>query len=163
MGSGLFRSAIKIRAACDAAMKEDLVKRFTWIAVPICLACVPSSPPPTPAPGWAALSDSERTVRIAHVAAIADRDGECHPSRETLNATTARWPDAHPEEVEAIACRRIWVGMSEGMLRASWGSPETVNRTVTSSVVSEQWVYHRAYPHDAYVYVENGVVTALQD
>lgn len=41
----------------------------------------------------------------------------------------------------------------------SWGEPETVNKTTYSWGTTEQWVY----PDNNYVYLENGVVTAVQE
>jgi hypothetical protein len=42
---------------------------------------------------------------------------------------------------------------------SNWGPPEEINRTITAFGTSEQWVYigYR------YIYLENGVVTAIQD
>lgn len=39
-----------------------------------------------------------------------------------------------------------------------WGKPQTVNRTVTSKGVHEQWVYRGGY-----LYFDNGVLTAIQN
>ncbi len=52
----------------------------------------------------------------------------------------------------------IYIGMSREMVRASWGDPRDINRSVGSWGVHEQWVYYRTY-----VYFENGVLTAWQD
>ena len=48
--------------------------------------------------------------------------------------------------------------MTKEMLYESWGMPNDINRTVGSWGVHEQCVYTSAY-----VYIENGVVTSLQD
>ena len=52
----------------------------------------------------------------------------------------------------------VRIGMSEKDLLISCGSPNEINRTVTSNGSSEQWVYSNIY-----VYVENGKVTSFQD
>lgn len=64
---------------------------------------------------------------------------------------------------QAIGMARVMVGMtSEDAVRA-WGRPDKINRTLLANVVREQWVYRRAgIGNDQYVYVENGVVVALQ-
>jgi hypothetical protein len=59
--------------------------------------------------------------------------------------------------VDQIMRGTISVGMTEAMVRASWGDPEHVKSTITASGRSEQWVYGSQY-----VYIENGVVTAMQ-
>jgi hypothetical protein len=57
-----------------------------------------------------------------------------------------------------IAERKIWIGMTDDMAQDSRGSPTDINRTVTASVVHEQWVYVGAY-----LYFENGRLTSWQD
>lgn len=52
------------------------------------------------------------------------------------------------------------IGMTaEEVENSSWGKPNHVNRTTTANNVSEQWVYGSG----RYVYLDNGVVTAIQD
>lgn len=53
---------------------------------------------------------------------------------------------------------KIRIGMTKEMVIESWGKPDHINRTVTSSVVHEQWVYK-----DNYLYFDNGTLTAWQD
>jgi hypothetical protein len=61
------------------------------------------------------------------------------------------------DEWSLVESGRIRVGISELALLCSWGSSR-VNRTVTASITSKQYVYG-----DTMVYVENGRVTAYQD
>ncbi|WP_025685376.1 hypothetical protein [Paenibacillus maysiensis] len=52
------------------------------------------------------------------------------------------------------------IGMTEQeVLDSKWGLPKRVNKTTTLYGVNEQWVYE----HYKYIYLENGVVTAIQD
>lgn len=52
------------------------------------------------------------------------------------------------------------IGMSADEVKnTSWGEPETVNKTTYSWGTTEQWVY----PDNNYVYLENGIVTAVQE
>lgn len=53
---------------------------------------------------------------------------------------------------------RVVVGMTAEQVRQAWGEPQSVNRTQTARGSEEQWVYGLGY----YVYVFNGVVTAVQ-
>ena len=63
----------------------------------------------------------------------------------------------------AIRNQKIFVGMSADHVKRSWGEPTTINRTVTASIVSEQWVYNRSRIGDTqYVYLKNGLVDAVQ-
>jgi hypothetical protein len=48
--------------------------------------------------------------------------------------------------------------MTKDMVIDSWGKPEDINRTVTSSYIHEQWVYGSRY-----LYFENGTLTSFQD
>ncbi len=52
------------------------------------------------------------------------------------------------------------IGMTaEEVRQSSWGSPEDINKTTTASTVHEQWVYS----NNQYIYLDDGVVTAIQD
>jgi hypothetical protein len=52
------------------------------------------------------------------------------------------------------------VGMTASEMSAStWGIPKDKNRTTTADGVSEQWVYSS----NKYVYLDDGIVTAIQD
>ena len=102
---------------------------------------------------------------------------------------SARYPDADRELIQSIAysanlqrqvkeqehrlaaiaatCKRAGVkpnsarlGMTDLVVRAcGWGEPESVNRTITSWSVSEQWVYGDG----RYLYFRNGRLDAIQD
>ncbi|HEY8892608.1 MAG TPA: hypothetical protein VIM70_20425 [Clostridium sp.] len=51
------------------------------------------------------------------------------------------------------------IGMTSDEARASeWGNPNSINKTVTASGTDEQWVYD----NNEYVYIKNGIVTAIQ-
>ena len=51
------------------------------------------------------------------------------------------------------------IGMTAEQVRNSqWGKPKSVNKTTTKNAVSEQWVYSTS----RYIYLENGIVTAIQ-
>lgn len=68
------------------------------------------------------------------------------------------------EKVEAaIGNREVIVGMTADEVIQSWGSPDKINKTVTSSGLDEQWIYRRkGVGNDQYVYLENGVVRTIQ-
>ncbi|WP_409174828.1 hypothetical protein [Brevibacillus fortis] len=52
------------------------------------------------------------------------------------------------------------IGMTaEEVLKTRWGTPEDINTTTTVYGTNEQWVYSS----DRYVYIENGVVTTIQE
>lgn len=53
---------------------------------------------------------------------------------------------------------RVVVGMTAAQVRQAWGEPQSINRTQSARGTEEQWVYGLGY----YVYVFNGVVTAVQ-
>ena len=48
--------------------------------------------------------------------------------------------------------------MTFEQVRASWGEPGDVNRTVTAYGVHSQWVYGSVY-----VYFDDGILTGWQD
>lgn len=52
------------------------------------------------------------------------------------------------------------IGMTaDEVLASTWGSPEKVNKTTTINGVHEQWVYKNG----RYVYLDDGIVTAIQE
>ena len=57
----------------------------------------------------------------------------------------------------------VYIGMTEDQLwRSMWGKPTSINRTVTANNIREQWVY-RGGKQEGYIYLTNGVVTAIQE
>ena len=64
------------------------------------------------------------------------------------------------EEKQLIREQKVQMGMRSELLRCVFGYPSDINRTVTSNSTSEQWVFRN---DGWYVYVENGVVTSLQN
>ena len=59
--------------------------------------------------------------------------------------------------------RRVAVGMTPDWVRRAWGSPTTINRSVHSSVVTEQWVYRSGLARTQYVHFRDGVVSSISD
>ena len=51
-----------------------------------------------------------------------------------------------------------WIGMTSEMAKISLGAPRSINRTVGSWGVHEQWVYYSMY-----LYFEKGILTSYQD
>lgn len=52
------------------------------------------------------------------------------------------------------------IGMTSSEVRSStWGIPNSINKTTTEYGVHEQWVYGNG----RYIYLDNGVVTAIQE
>jgi hypothetical protein len=78
------------------------------------------------------------------------------------------------EDCERIGKHEVWIGMTIDQLHASKGLPYAVNTTHTPGVVESQLVYQRfswlaamnrastGLIPDCYVYVQNGVVVAIQ-
>lgn len=62
----------------------------------------------------------------------------------------------------AIATGKVMIGMTAQQVRSSWGSPTKINSSIGSYGKHEQWIYDRGNYRSQYVYVENGVVTAVQ-
>lgn len=52
---------------------------------------------------------------------------------------------------------KVKIGMTKEMCRLSWGEPQDINKTITSSKISEQWVYP-----DSYLYFYNGILSTIQ-
>lgn len=66
----------------------------------------------------------------------------------------------HPETSpywDLVAARKVSIGMPAALVEMAVGRPERINKTITASTDHSQWVYG-----DNYVYIEDGVVTAIQ-
>jgi hypothetical protein len=62
-----------------------------------------------------------------------------------------------PSVWSAIEAEKVFVGMTAEQVQFSWGAPERINATLVQGGRQEQWVYS-----ETYVYLENGLVTAIQ-
>jgi hypothetical protein len=54
--------------------------------------------------------------------------------------------------------QKVLIGWPRELCRYSWGEPNDINKTTTSSGTHEQWVYSSNY-----LYFENGKLTAIQN
>ena len=55
------------------------------------------------------------------------------------------------------------IGMTaDEVLASTWGEPSDINRTTTQYGVSEQWVY-KSGSEMKYIYLDDGIVTAIQE
>lgn len=55
--------------------------------------------------------------------------------------------------------KQVTLGMNKHMVRSSWGSPETINKSTYSWGTTEQWVYS----NNRYVYFKNNTVNVIQE
>lgn len=63
----------------------------------------------------------------------------------------------------SVMKHRIYIGMREQDLIRSWGRPNKINTTKSSSGSSEQWIYRNpGIGNDTYVYLQDGVVSTIQ-
>lgn len=63
---------------------------------------------------------------------------------------------------DAVAARRIFIGMTAAEARSAWGEPSKINRTTSANGHTEQWVFYRGRSNTDYVYLRNDVVTSIQ-
>lgn len=57
----------------------------------------------------------------------------------------------------------IRIGYTKQMVLEAWGKPYDINRTVSRSGTREQWIYGKDIGNRTYLYIENGILTTLQD
>lgn len=95
---------------------------------------------------WAS-GEKSLTKGYINIDSIANEYGT-HNSEE--NAESEYYPIGSEPEI----------GMSETDVKlSSWGSPDEINKTTTGNGVHEQWVYGGG----RYIYLDDGVVTAIQE
>ena len=61
------------------------------------------------------------------------------------------------ENFNIILQGKVKIGMTREMCKLSWGEHKSINKTITSGMKSEQWVYSNNY-----LYIDNGILTAIQ-
>jgi Domain of unknown function (DUF4124) len=63
----------------------------------------------------------------------------------------------------AIAVQRVMTGMKQADVIRSWGNPSSINKSIGSYGVHEQWVYRgNRIGDDRYLYLENGILKSMQ-
>jgi len=91
---------------------------------------------------------------------VADQAAAAESERSRQAAATAAAAQAEREKdpiYQAIKAHKVGIGMTADQVIQSVGKPQSVNRTTTAAGVNEQWVYGGGY-----VYLDNGIVTAVQ-
>lgn len=48
---------------------------------------------------------------------------------------------------------------AEEVRNSTWGEPKDINSTITAYGTSEQWIYD----HYCYIYLDDGIVTGIQN
>lgn len=67
------------------------------------------------------------------------------------------------ENLERISNAKISVGMNRHELLMSWGVPNDVNSTLTAAGSNDQYVYGNPIYGASYVYLDNDIITAIQN
>lgn len=113
----------------------------------------PSTPaaPPTPVTPAAAAQ-----ARLSSVLAAAKP--MCSPSSARVKKIISDHPTWEDDSMANVLCKRVAIGMTGPQVRLAWGAPESINTTTYASGDHDQWVYGSGY----YVYLESGIVTAMQ-
>lgn len=101
----------------------------------------------------------EAAQRYDQIMAIAS----CKPTRARIVSLSTNHPGWDNDDVATIACRRIRIGMTAEQVRAAWGRPDDINRSVYSFGIHEQWVWEDGdgIPYQ-FAYMEDGVLTSTQ-
>jgi hypothetical protein len=141
-----------------------------FIAVLIILATTVQRMSQPPAPTSNKVTVASSAPLITDVSAKRQTEMDSLAREAKTNALSAkalkicqRHADWETWECLDVARKVVVIGMRGDQVRASWGSPESVNRTVVPSIVtgrdrvSEQWVYASDY-----VYLTDGRVDAIQ-
>ncbi len=133
----------------------------------IAIAAVASSPVwavnKCPAPGGKYVyqdlpcDDAQKVDLSGSGQANADATGNQYWQREIARQKRA------DRVLDAVNSRKIFIGMTADEAIQSWGRPTRVNADISARGRQEQWVYRRGGGADQYVYVENGIVTTIQD
>ena len=58
--------------------------------------------------------------------------------------------------------REVWIGMTKEMTILSWGKPDHINKTITATILNEQWVYEYGSYKMNFLYFKNDKLTVIQ-
>lgn len=127
------------------------------------------TPPPTAATAADSARPRDDTIsKVAQVAFMKSRmedilrltDSACKDAHRRARARSLAGAHADwtGEDIADVACGKITMGMTGPQVRAAWGAPDHINRTVVGDRVSEQWVYGSSY-----IYLADDHVTSWQD
>lgn len=80
-------------------------------------------------------------------------DADVRAARHEQRATREK------ADLDALAsAHKVQIGMSAEQVRRAWGEPQRLNRTVSSRMTAEQWVYGKRY-----LYMEDGVLVRYSE
>lgn len=139
----------------DIRAKFGMKSRFfaivfkSLIAAVLCTGCI------DPRPNYGAMSDAEIRGEVAWT-----------PYRPLPPGLQKEIMDRHivPEaELPAVLSGELQIGMRENLVQYIWGQPNSTNVTTTKFGVHKQLVYNSHRGKLSFVYIENGVVTAIQN
>lgn len=109
-----------------------------------------------------AVADSVNRLEIAVREARANQERALNArqeaNRRTQRLQLIRKKGWSPVITDAIVAGRIRIGMTEEMVLLAWGFPARVNTTLNANGKLQQWVYGSGN----YVYLQNGIVTTIQ-
>ena len=105
------------------------------------------------------VSKSELDRKAAEETAKAAAREEAGFLKTSAGKVWQKHKDWDRDICKVVAGRMVRIGMTAEQVRAAWGKPGHINSTIYRSGTHEQWVYRDSQ----YVYLEDGVVTSLQD
>lgn len=113
------------------------------------------------------LDDSKDHIKVTFPAAVIkyyiNENGQLTKERIHKNPnenTVQTFKKINESTALPAGIKEPQIGMTaEEVKKSTWGEPEKINKTTTKYGVSEQWVYY-GYK---YIYLENGIVTAIQE
>ena len=80
-----------------------------------------------------------------------------------IDACLEEHPEWERSVCEKIARGEIWVGMSEEMVRASWGDPKQMERFDGDDPIREEWVYQDIRYGVEHLFFEDGVLVGWKE
>lgn len=98
------------------------------------------------------FENNAESIDVESIMEIINSDSNGRPTGERYSGYIETEKEQKKEKPE--------IGMTEAqVLGTAWGTPKKKNTTTTKNGVSEQWVYG----DNRYVYLDNGIVTAIQE
>jgi hypothetical protein len=91
------------------------------------------------------IQEAQKRKEIAQEKELQEKKRLVQSRKEKIAKIKERHPNWDNKTIENISKERVHIGMTKEQAIASWGKPDTINKTTTANIKNEQWCYDESY------------------